>query len=175
MKTILYSVTIAILLQFQPARGVEDPRFADCTKGTQNSYFTGMSETVLKAFGRTDAALRSFEGINKVGGAYMISFSVSLAEVAEPITEKDFKRFDEFFDPFIRTQVEAFKKNGVKMTSRSSSFPLPAYAKGYTKDQLPTMVYKISGESSDLFVMKITFSDRKENYLIVDFTLVVVP
>lgn len=134
-----------------------------------------MTEAVLKAFGRRDAALRSFEGISKVGGAYMISFSVSLADVVEPVTEKDFERFDEFFEPFIKSQVESIAKNGTKITSRSSSFPLSESAKGYTKDELPKMVYKISGENSDLFVMKITFSDRKDNHLIVDFTVVVVP
>ncbi len=175
MKTLLYTVTAAILFQFQHTHGAEDPRFADCTRGTDNSYFTGMTASVLKAFGRTDASLRSFKGINKVSGAYVVSFSVALNGIKEPITEKDFKRLDGFFEPFMQDQIKALESSGAQITSRRNDFPLPASADGYTKDDLPTMVYGLSGEKEDLFYMKVTFSERSDDHLVVDITIVASP
>ena len=175
MKTLFYTLAAAAIFQFQHAYGADDPRFTDGTKGIMNSYFVGMTDSILKAFGRADASFRSFKGINRVGGAYVISFSVALDSVKEPVTEKDFKRMDEFFEPFIQDQIKSIELKGTKITSRSNEFPLPSSAKGYSKDDLPTMVYRLSGEKDNLFYMKVTFSERRDDHLVVEVTIVTTP
>ena|GEM_PF-4425394 len=53
-------------------------------------------------------------------------------------------------------------------------YGLPQYAKDYTKDEVPTMKFTITGEKTNYFLMKVTYPERKDKFLVVDFTIIAV-
>ncbi len=129
----------------------------------------------MKAFDRSGWSLRGLEGVHRGGETYVVSGFVSLDEIQEPVTEKGFERISGFLEPFVQAQIDFYEKKGLTVRSRENAFPLPGYAKGYTNDEIPRMTYIISGEKSDLFFMDLTFAERKDNHLVVSFTVVAVP
>ena len=175
MKKIFSIAIVVSTISLFTARGAEDPRFTDGNLGVQNSYLEGISESVLKAFDRKGWLLRGLQGVNKIGTAYVVSGFVTLDEVEKPITDKDFERLNNFFEPFIVKQIEEFEKNGQELRSRTNSFPLNSQAKGYTNNKLPTMRYTLASDESDFFHMILTFSERTDNRLVVNFTIVTTP
>jgi hypothetical protein len=175
MKHLICAVTIPLFLSIQHSHGEEDPRFASGNLDVENSFLKGMYEVTLKAFDREFGAYRGLGGVRKVAGTYVVTGFVTLDEIKEPVTEKDFERIHKSFEPFIQAQVDHYKKKGVHISSIQNDFPLPSSAKGYTKNELPKMAYVLSGEKDDLFCMEITFSERKENHLVMNFTIVAVP
>jgi hypothetical protein len=171
MKKTLFKVAMfALTLQFQQALGAsEDPRFLIPTSPrVENSYMKGASEIMMKIFSRKTCALQSLNEIKKVGSTYIVTLSVALEDVKTPVTEKDFERFNEFFQPFIKEQIALYKSKGKKISSIDNSFSTDG---DYTKNRLPTMTYILSGEESELFFLKVTFSERRGDYLVADFTL----
>jgi hypothetical protein len=175
MKQTICTAILLALLTLQDSRAAEDPRFTSGNLGVENAYWKEFAATVLKAFDRSGWSLSGLEGVRKVGGTYVISGFVSLDEIKEPITEKDFERINSYFEPFIQSQIELYKNNGFEITSTQNDWPLPSHAKGYTKDKLPRMTYVISGTKEDLFLMDVRFSERKDDHLVVGFTIVAVP
>ncbi len=169
-KTIIKFLLIVLTLQMQQAFGAsEDPRFLVPTNPrVENSYMKSASEIMMKIFNRKSCALQSLKEIKKVGGTYIVSLSVALDGIKTPVTEKDFERFNEFFQPFIKAQIALYKSKGKKISSINNSFSTDG---DYTKNNLPTMTYILSGEESELFFMKVTFSERRGDYLVADFTL----
>ena len=174
MKHLICSVIISLFLGIQYSHGEEDPRFASGNLGVENSFLKGMYEVALKAFDREGGALRGVV-VRKVAGTYVVTGFVTLDEIKEPVTEKDFERIHKSFEPFIQAQVAHYKKKGAHISSIQNDFPLPSSAKGYTKNEVPKMAYILSGEKDDLFCMEITFSERKEDRLVINFTIVAVP
>lgn len=174
MKHLICSVTISLFLAIQYSHGEEDPRFASGNLGVENSFLKGMYDVALKAFDREGGALRGVV-VRKVAGTYIVSGFVTLDEVKEPVTEKDFERINKCFEPFIQAQMDIYKKRGVHISSIQNDFPLPATAKGYTKKEVPKMAYILSGEKDDLFCMEVTFSERKEEHLVISFTIIAAP
>ena len=169
-KTIIKALLIALSLQMHQAFGAsEDPRFLIPTNPrVENSYLKGASEIMMKLFNRKTCALQSLNEIKKVGSTYIVSLSVALDDVKIPVTEKDFERFNEFFQPFIKEQIALYKSKCKKISSINNSFSTD---EDYTKNSLPTMTYILSGEESELFFLKVTFSERRGDFLVADFTL----
>jgi len=175
MKHILCAIALLLLLAVQRSHGEEDPRFTSGNLGVENSYLKGVSDVILKCFNREGWSLRGLESVRKVGGAYVVTGFITLDEIKEPVTEKDFERINKSFEPFIQVQIDLYKKKGIPISSIQNDFPLPGSAEGYTKNELPRMAYVLSGEKDDLFCMDITFSERKEDHLVINFTIVAVP
>jgi len=175
MKHIISAIAILLLLPFHRSHGEEDPRFTSGNFGVENSFLKGMYEVTVKAFDREFAALRGLEVVRKVGGAYVVTGFITLDEIKEPVTEKDFERINKSFQPFIQAQIDLYKKKGIRISSIQNDFPLPESAEGYQKNELPRMAYVLSGEKDDVFCMDITFSERKDEHLVVNFTIVAVP
>jgi hypothetical protein len=178
MKALIHVLCVAGVVLFRPVRAVgaeEDPRFVAGNAGTENAYMDGFADVILKAYGRAGWKLRGLEGVHKVGGVHVVSGFVTLDDIADPVTEKDFARLEEFFEPFILKQMEACQRKGMEVVSRSNGYPLPAHAKGYMNNRLPTMAWSLSGVAGDLFHMSVTFSERKDDHLVVRFTIVAVP
>jgi hypothetical protein len=48
------------------------------------------------------------------------------------------------------------------------------FAEGYTKNETPTVFFSIDGKDADLFLMKVLFTERKEDVLVILFTIVAV-
>ncbi len=177
-KNMKHTICIAILfalLSLQGLHAEEDPRFTLGNLGVENSYLKEFSEIVLKAFDRSEWSLSGLEGVREIGEAYVVTGFVSLEEIQDPITEKDYERISAYFDPFIQAQIDFYEKKGLTVRSKQNAFPLPNNAKGYTKNDIPRMTYIISGEKTDLFLMDITFAERQENHLVIGFTIVTVP
>jgi hypothetical protein len=175
MKPTICTAILLALLPLQSSQAEEDPRFVLGNLGVENSYLKEFSEIVLKAFDRSGWSLSGLEGVRQIGGAYVVSGFVSLDEIQEPITEKDFERINGYFDSFIQAQIDLYEKKGLTVRSRQNDFPLASSAKGYTKNEIPRMTYIISGEKTDLFLMDITFAERQDNHLVIGFTIVTVP
>jgi hypothetical protein len=175
MKLIICAIAILLLLPVHLSQGEEDPRFTSGNLGIENSYLKGVSDLILKCFNREGWSLRGLESVRKVGGVYVVTGFITLDEIKEPVAEKDFERINKSFEPFIQAQIDLYKKKGIPISSIQNDFPLPSSAKGYTKNELPRMAYVLSGEKDDLFCMDITFSERKEDHLVINFTIVAVP
>lgn len=175
MKPIIHLAFALLILPVHVSRAGEDPRFASGNLGVENSYLEGIAEVAMKAFGRSGWSLRGLEGVNKVGETYVVSGFVTLDEIQEPVTEKDFERISGFFEPFLQGQIDLYEKKGLAVRSRHNGFPLPDYAKGYTKNAIPRMTYILSGEKTDLFLLDLTFSEREDNHLVIGFTIAAVP
>ena len=174
------SCAVAVLLLLHPliasaSEGpkAEDRRFVDL--GIKNSYMEGISKAILKAFDREAWSFCSLNGVHKVGESYVVNGTVTLDGVKEPATEADFERLKKVFGPFVKSQLNVVKQKGGKTISISDTLLAPVYAEGSAKNRLPTMQYRIAGEKDDLFWMTITFSNRKDDHLAVDFTIVAVP
>ena len=174
------SCAVSVLLLLYPlvasgsdGPGAEDRRFVNL--GIKNSYMEGMSEAILKAFDREAWSYCALNGVHKVGEAYVINGTVTLDGVKEPATESDFERLKKVFGPFVKSQLNVVKQKGGETISISDTLLAPVYAEGRAKNRVPTMQYRIAGEKDDLFWMTITFSNRKDDHLVVDFTIVAVP
>jgi hypothetical protein len=175
MKHIICTAILFALLPLPNSKAEEDPRFALGNLGVENSYLKDFSNIVLKAFDRRGWSLSGLEGVREIDGAYVVSGFVSLDDIREPITEKDFDRLSVYFDPFIQAQIDFYEKKGLAVRSRENAFPLPGNAKGYTKNRIPRMTYILSGEKTGLFMMDITFTEKQDNHLVIGFTIVAVP
>lgn len=174
MKPILSAITLLCLISSLGfAEESKDPRFVN---GHKNVYVEELSDVMMKAFGCKGWELVSLEKASQVGNAHFVDFSIALKPepAIPPVTEKDFEKLKGFIDPFFKGQVELYKKAGKEISSTSYSFPLPEHAEGYTKNKLPTMFFSIDGKDTDLFLMKVSFTERKDDVLVILFTIVAV-
>ena len=175
MKGIICAVSVLLLSPAPQLQAEEDARFVSGNLGVENAYLNQVTDAILKAFDRKAWSLRGLESVRKAAGTYVVSGFVTLDEVKEPVTEKDFARISKCFEPFIEAQMDLLKKKGLTIHSIHSDFPLPAHAKGYTEKEIPKMSYVVSGENDDLFCLDLTFSERKADHTVVSFTIVTVP
>ncbi|MGL5020227.1 MAG: hypothetical protein ACRDBP_18975 [Luteolibacter sp.] len=173
MKPILSAITLLCLISSLGfAEESKDLRF---TNGPKNVYVEELSDVVAKAF-KGKRGLLNLQKVAQVGNAHFVDFSIAFRPepAIPPVTEKDFEKLKGFIDPFFKGQVELYKKAGKEISSTSYSFPLPEHAEGYTKDELPTMFFSIDGKDTDLFLMKVSFTERKDDVLVILFTIVAV-
>ncbi|MEO8616954.1 MAG: hypothetical protein ABI600_17575 [Luteolibacter sp.] len=150
----------------------EDPRF----KNGDNLYEKELTNGMMKAFGCKGWELVDIQKVTKVGSTHIVDFSIALKPepAIPPVTEKDFEKLKEFIEPFFKGQVELYKKAGKDVSVIGYSFPTPSYAKDYTKDELPTMFFSIDGKDTNWFLMKVAFTERKDDVLVIQFTIVAV-
>ena len=174
MKRIISVTTLLCLIPFLGfAEESQDPRFKN---DFDNFYVKELTESMKKAFGCKGWKLLSIKKVTKVGSAHVVDFSIALEPkpAIPPVTEKDFERLKGFIEPFFKGQVELYKKAGKELSSINYSFRLPSSAEDYTKDTLPTMFFSIDGKDTNWFLMKVSFTERKDDVLVIQFTIVAV-
>jgi hypothetical protein len=176
MKRILSSIALLCLISALGfAEESKDPRFRN-GPGNTNTYVKELSDGMMKAFGCKGWEFLNLQKVAQVGNAHFVDFSIALKPepAIPPVTEKDFEKLKGFIDPFFQAQVALYKKAGKEISYTSYSFPLPEYADGYTDDELPTMFFSIDGKDTNLFIMKVSFTERKNDVLVILFTIVAV-
>ena len=131
---------------------------------------------MMKAFGCKGWELMNIQKVTKVGSVHVVDFSIAFKPkpAIPPVTEKDFERLKGFIEPFFEGQAELYKKAGKDLSSISYSFPQPSSAEDYTRVKLPTMFFSIDGKDTNWFLMKVSFTERKDDVLVIQFTIVAV-
>lgn len=174
MKQILSTI---ILLALIPSLGFskesQDPRFKIAG---DNLYVKGLSEGMQKAYGCKGWESLNVKNVTKVGNVHVVDFSIALKPdpAIPPVTEKDFEKLKGFIEPFFKGQVESYKKAGKSVSIIGYGFSPPDTAKGYTNNELPTMFFSIDEKETNLFLMKVSFTERKGDVLVIQFTIVAV-
>ena len=174
MKRILSIITLLYLIPVLAfSEESQDPRFKNTG---ENLYVKELTDGMMKAYGCKGWELMNLQKVTRVGTTHFVDFSIALKPkpAIPPVTEKDFEKLKGFIEPFFKGQVEFYKKAGKDLSSISYSFPLPSSAKDYTKDELPTMFFSINGKDSNWFLMKVAFTERKDDILVIQFTIVAV-
>jgi len=151
---------------------VNDMRFSN---SITNAYRLRLESIIKRAHPDKQITLRSLHDIVKVGDAFVVSLSFALHGKGEAITEKKFLKIHPFFDPFLKEESDYYKKVGKVVTGVGYDGPIEEkWAHDYTNEELPTMAFTIYGKEKKWFRMKISYSDRKDDYTVVDFTIVAV-
>ena len=153
-------------------QATDDKRFVE---SFDNTYLLRLEPLVIRAHPDKQIALRTLKGVSKVGDAYIVSISFGLYGKGDEIAEKVFPKVKPFFMSFIDEQKDYYKKSGKVVCGVANSIPIEdKWAKNYTKDEVPTMRFDILGKDRNWFHMKVVYSDRKDDYTVVDFTIVAV-
>jgi len=153
-------------------RAANDMRFS--TSFT-NAYVLRLEKIIKRAHPDKQIALRLLDDIVKVGDTFIVSLSFALYGKGEAITEKMFLKIHPFFDPFLKEESDYYKNAGKVVTGVGYGGPIEErWADDYTNEKLPMMTFTIYGKEKNWFQMKIAYSDRKDDYTVVDFTIVAV-
>lgn len=175
---IIATVVLITMAQWGFAQSTNDLRFT--RDPGSNALVTGLKKAVLSAFDKTDKdlALTSFNGVYPVGeSTYVVSFSLALRGISNPPIEKDLKKLRAYFVPFMEEQRLQYKAKGSSAGLTFNGWMSEEYGKSYASDSLPAAtcsVYLDKGGRTefDLFWMKVIFVERRDNYLVVDFTII---
>ena len=187
-KPVAIIISAFILVQSATSHAQEDPRLVNDWQ--RNVLVTNLVQALHKAFPNGKLGRTDLNPPHRVGSdTYVVSFSQALGGIEKPPVEKDLEGLNEFFQPFIKSQKQAYEQRGFAHIIQGNGFMLAKYAKDYTKDYLPTIHYGLfqlqeginvltnrvfpsQPLATSLLDMKVAFIERHDNYLVVDFTIV---